>query len=153
MGMDVGGSSTTRSDINVTPLVDVVLVLLIIFMVMTPLMEKEMAVRVPEKQEAEVMEAVPEDQIVVTLWEDGRIFINKERIPDADFPRRLGNVMRATSERIAFFNASDGVTYEEMIALIDRAKDNGVVTVAMITEDPKDPELFEMVPEGLGAPE
>ncbi len=141
MGMSTGGGDGVRSDINVTPLVDVVLVLLIIFMVITPLMEKEMAVRVPETEEAEVVDDVPVKQVVVTAMADGRIYVNKELVPYERLGEKLERLMRAHPDKIAFVNAEDDLPYEQMIHLIDLARSHGVATVGMITEPPR-PEDF-----------
>src|SRR2546421_9359255 len=71
MGMDVGAKKGPRSDINITPLVDVVLVLLIIFMVLTPLMEKEIAVRVPEEpDQTQAVEPPPPDLLQILFKAD-----------------------------------------------------------------------------------
>src|SRR2546430_6104049 len=81
MGMDVGAKKGPRSDINITPLVDVVLVLLIIFMVLTPLMEKEIAVRVPEEpDQTQAVEPPPPDllQILFKVDEAGVFHVDKE---------------------------------------------------------------------------
>lgn len=144
MGMDLGDKKVVRSDINVTPLVDVVLVLLIIFMVITPLMEKEMAVRVPETQTEDVPEDVPQNQVVLTMFADGRIFLNKERLSEQDLPARLEAAMRGTPDRIAFINAGDDVDYAQVIHLLDLARGHGVVTIGMLTDEPQDPEKAPM---------
>src|SRR5438067_1300944 len=92
MSMDVGGKGGVRSDINVTPLVDVVLVLLIIFMVLTPLMEKEIGVRVPEELDQTVPTPPPDPdltQIVFKVDEAGNFHINSETIPEANLGDRL----------------------------------------------------------------
>src|SRR2546423_13339550 len=81
MGMDVGAKKGPRSDINITPLVDVVLVLLIIFMVLTPLMEKEIAVRVPEEpDQTQAVEPPPPDllQILFKVDEAGAFPVDNE---------------------------------------------------------------------------
>src|SRR5437660_1411 len=92
MGMDVGSKGGVRSDINITPLVDVVLVLLITFMVLTPIMEKEMAVRVPEDLPPEVNMPPPDPdmiQVVFKVDESGIFHINNETLTDANLQDRL----------------------------------------------------------------
>src|SRR5262249_49358911 len=92
MGMDVGTRKGPRSDINITPLVDVVLVLLIIFMVLTPLREKEIGVRVPEEVPPDqVVEPPPPDltQVVFKVDEAGNFHINNETLTDDNLMDRL----------------------------------------------------------------
>src|SRR6516165_9825693 len=83
-----------NSDINVTPLVDVVLVLLIIFMVVTPLLEKDIMVRVPDEENETVEEPDPE-QLVVTIDEQGGIKLNSEALGDDDYQTRIKRALAA----------------------------------------------------------
>jgi biopolymer transport protein ExbD/biopolymer transport protein TolR len=126
-----------NSDINVTPLVDVVLVLLIIFMVLTPLLEKDIEVRVPE---TEVDNTPPEtnDQLVVSLTEAGAIKINAETMPSQqEYVGRLKRILAAKprDERVVFFMAEDKANYGSLIGLMDGAKTAGAVVLGMATED------------------
>src|SRR3982074_1368123 len=91
MGMDVGAKKGPRSDINITPLVDVVLVLLIIFMVLTPLMEKEISVRVPEDPPETQPQEPPPDltQIIFKVDEAGLFHLNNETLTDSNLQDRL----------------------------------------------------------------
>src|SRR5260370_33206870 len=103
MGMDVGTKKGPRSDINITPLVDVVLVLLIIFMVLTPLMEKEMGVRVPEATPPEMQnEPPPPDltQIVFKVDETANFHINNETVTDANVQDRLKAYCRPAKSKV-----------------------------------------------------
>src|SRR5260370_25860005 len=86
----VNPSGRPNADINVTPLVDVVLGLLIIFMVVTPLLEKDIAVRVPATEQVETQQEVPPEQVVVGVDADGAIFINTHKIE----PPEYGNPLR-----------------------------------------------------------
>ena len=79
----------TNSDINVTPLVDVVLVLLIIFMVVTPLLEKDIPVRTPNSEKVEEVTEVPPDQIVVYVNKGGDMRINSESVAAEEFVGKL----------------------------------------------------------------
>lgn len=126
-----------NSDINVTPLVDVVLVLLIIFMVLTPLMEKDIEVRVPET-EVENNPQPSNDQLVVSLTEAGAIKINAETMPSQEeYVTRLKRVLaaKARDERVVFFMAEDKANYGSLILLMDGAKTAGAVVLGMATED------------------
>ena len=143
MAMSTGSSGGPRSDINVTPLVDIVLVLLIIFMVLTPLLEKEMAVRVPSNDDdVQQVDQPPQNQVVIRLFKDGRLYINKEQVTVQDFPDRLAAVMAGVPDHLAFFNAADAVPYDQVMHVLDLARGNGVATLGMITHPPKDPALM-----------
>src|SRR3981189_2633594 len=117
MGMDVGAKKGPRSDINITPLVDVVLVLLIIFMVLTPLMEKEIAVRVPEEpdQTQAAEPALPELlQILFKAAGAGVFHVNNETLTDENSMDRLKVWSRAAKAKeasqgppVIFFDADD----------------------------------------------
>jgi biopolymer transport protein ExbD len=126
-----------NSDINVTPLVDVVLVLLIIFMVLTPLLEKDIEVRVPETE----VEATPpdtNDQLVVQLTETGAIKINAEAMGgQEEYVNRLKRILAAKprEERVVFFMAEDKANYGALIGVMDGAKTAGAVVLGMATED------------------
>src|SRR5947207_800891 len=93
MGMAVGGSKGVKNDINITPLVDVVLVLLIIFMVVTPLLEKDIPVRTPDSEKVEDVTSVPQDQIVVYVNREGEMRINTEKVTQADYVTRLKGLL------------------------------------------------------------
>ncbi|QSQ17985.1 MULTISPECIES: ExbD/TolR family protein [Myxococcus] len=129
-----------NSEINVTPLVDVVLVLLIIFMVVTPLLEKDILVRVPD---TEVEENQPppdpnDQQLVVLLDKDGGYSINTEKISAADYVTRLTRMLAAKKpdEKVVFFMADDATNYGRLIAALDGAKAAGAKVLGMATELP-----------------
>src|SRR5512144_1314314 len=91
----VRSQSRPTSDINVTPLVDVVLVLLIIFMVVTPLLDKMLRVRVPDAEQTEEYDQPPVPQIVVSVAKEGDILINNEKVADTDYVTRLRRALAA----------------------------------------------------------
>jgi len=135
----VNPSGRPNSDINVTPLVDVVLVLLIIFMVVTPLLEKDIAVRVPATEQVETQQEVPPEQIVVGLDADGAIFINTEKIEPPEYVNRLRRILaaRAPGDKLVFFMPDDKANYAKLIAALDGAKLAGAETLGMMTEIPE----------------
>ncbi len=130
-----------NSEINVTPLVDVVLVLLIIFMVVTPLLEKDILVRVPDTEvEEEPQPPDPNDQqLVVQLDKDGGYSINTEKIQPADYVNRLKRMLAAkkADEKIVFFMADDATNYGRLIVALDGAKAAGAKVLGMATELPQ----------------
>lgn len=134
MAMSVGSGGGIKSDINITPLVDVVLVLLIIFMVVTPLTQMGYDVQVPPKVET----AVPQpnqDQVIVRMDLQKRYFINKEQIPLAQFPQRLQQAMVNRSSKVVFFAADGELPYGDVAAFMDLVRDNGVQNLGIVFED------------------
>jgi len=124
-----------NSDINVTPLVDVVLVLLIIFMVVTPLLEKDIQVRVPDESQEEVPEPDP-NQIVVSIEESGTIKLNSEAVDDAAYPERMKRVLaaKAPDERLVFFIPEEKANYGRVVFALDGARNAGARILGVITE-------------------
>ncbi len=148
MGMDVGAKKGPRSDINITPLVDVVLVLLIIFMVLTPLMEKELGVRVPEVQDpAQIVEPPPPDmvQVMFKVDESGNFHINNETLTDANLQDRLKAYYRQAKSKeasqgppVIFFDADDKTKYVRAVKALDAIRDSSPGwTIGMLTEQIK----------------
>ena len=146
-----------NSEINVTPLVDVVLVLLIIFMVVTPLMEKDIEVRVPQSEQVEDVAEVPPDQLVVALDAQGRFSLNYEPLEDAQYVDRLKRVLaaRAAGDRLVFFAADDKALYARLVLAMDGARRAGADTLGMMTDPvpvPGDVAPGALPPESPGAP-
>ena len=132
-------STPPNSDINVTPLVDVVLVLLIIFMVVTPLLEKDIEVRIPETEDVP-MEQMPQDnnQLIVKLDVDGTYSINTEPVQKDEYVNKLKRMLAAKTnkeDRIVFFVADDKANYGLLVAAFDGAKQAGAFVLGMATED------------------
>jgi len=149
MAMAVGAGKGPRSDINITPLVDVVLVLLIIFMVLTPLMEKEIGVRVPEEVPPEMLnEPPPPDltQIVFKVDESGIWHLNSETLTDATAVDRLKAYYRLAKSKeatqgppVIFFDAEDKTKYVRAVKALDTIRDSSSGwTIGMMTESIKD---------------
>ncbi len=125
-----------NSDINVTPLVDVVLVLLIIFMVVTPLLDKMLRVRVPDAEQTEQYDQPPAPQIVVTVDPDGNIAINNDKVADDEYVKRLSRAVaaRASGDRLVFFSADDKALYPRLVLALDGARQAGAEIMTMTTE-------------------
>jgi len=128
-----------NSDINVTPLVDVVLVLLIIFMVVTPLLEKDIEVRLPEEQD-EHPEYAPDEQtqLVVQISAAGELALNSEHLASVDeLGERLTKAFRnkRKGDRLVFFLPEESANYGMVVKALDTAKTSGADILGMITTD------------------
>lgn len=139
MAFDVGGGgkAKVRPSMNVTPLVDVVLVLLIIFMVVTPLMMKQFWAHVPKKDENKEATPPPEDPtppVIVGVKKDGSIVINKEPVADGELAEKLRRILAARSDHMMFFTAEPDVPYGRAMEVLDLARGGGASTIAVITE-------------------
>ncbi len=135
------GPGTRRpvTDINVTPLIDVVLVLLIIFMVLTPLAERQKFLRVPEYQpdmQAVPPDQVPPDQTVLTVLKNGRVLLNKQELEVADAMEKLKVAYEGRPSKPLFFNAEDDVKYDLAFQVLDAAHSAGVNTIGIMTDPP-----------------
>ena len=132
--MQVGGGGSLRSDINVTPLVDVVLVLLIIFMVITPVVQMGYLVKVPPKAPANLPPSAIQDQIVLRLMPNARIFINKDEVPPDQFAQKIRDVMHGNTSKMIFFQGSPENDYETTMKFLDMARINGAKNIGIIVE-------------------
>ena len=125
-----------QGEINVTPLIDVVLVLLIIFMVVTPLVEKELPIALPVVQRvARPAELVPE-QLAVHVDDAGGFTIDQRPIARAGYVERLRELLaaRGAAARVVFVIASDGVSYPSLVEAMDGAKQAGALSVGLAIE-------------------
>jgi biopolymer transport protein TolR len=133
--MQVGSGGAMRSDINVTPLVDVVLVLLIIFMVITPIVQMGYLVKVPPKAPDNLPPSAVNDQIILRLMPDNRILINKDEVEMAAFPQRIREILHGNTSKMVFFSGSRDVDYETTIKFLDMARASGAKNIGIIVED------------------
>ena len=136
MAMNMGGSGGVRSEINITPLVDVVLVLLIIFMVAVPLLQMGYPVQVPPKVET----AAPppsEDQIIVRMDPQGQTYINKQLVPYAEFGGALRQALTGRASKVVFFAADGELPYDKVAAFMDLCRDNGAENLGIVFDDLK----------------
>jgi biopolymer transport protein TolR len=136
MAMDVGGKkSGPKSDINVTPLIDVVLVLLIIFMVLTPSMLKNLPMMVPDKSEDANTPAMPPDSSIMVEYTAKReLTVNSEAVAVEALATNLADRLKARRQKVVFFKAEDKAPYGEVVRLLDIARGSGAETLAIVTE-------------------
>jgi biopolymer transport protein ExbD len=123
---------------NVTPLVDVVLVLLITFMVITPLLTKTFWVHVPEQRKEEVdrrdLENDPTPPLVLHVDRERVIRVNGADTTVDELPTRLRRMFAAREDHVLFVDADDDVGYGFVMQVMDLARDAGAVTIATLTE-------------------
>jgi len=132
------GSSGVKSDINVTPFVDIVLVLLIIFMVVTPMLSRTLNVAVPPKTDAPVPTDPTEQLIISVKGPDNppKVFLNREEIPGGlDGVRdRVAELMKGRREKVVFFQADADLNYQDVVNVLDKIKEGGA-QIGLITDE------------------
>jgi biopolymer transport protein TolR len=132
-GIKVRASKSVQSDINVTPLIDVVLVLLIIFMVLTPILIEQMAVNLPDKTEVVEEQDLPEQQLVAATCGDGTYALNRQIMELPALQAELVTRLRSRSSKIVFVDAHPDVDYSKVVDLIDAVRAAGADKVGMAT--------------------
>ncbi len=129
--------STSLSEINVIPLVDVMLVLLIIFMVAAPMMQKGIEVNLPVAQRTQRMS---EQRVYVTVplsyQEDGRVFIDDEGVSREVLAERMRQMMVNQEQKEVFLRGDGGVRLQDLMDVMDRLKEGGVERVGVVSQPP-----------------
>lgn len=135
MAAAVGGPAAGgyKSDINITPLVDIVLVLLIIFMVITPLLQQGYDVKVPPKAQVDTPQP-PMDQLIVSLTPSGRIYLNKDPLDAQSLSLRLSEILKNRRDKTVFFSADDAVTYGDVAKVMDIIRTAGAKNIGIVLE-------------------
>jgi biopolymer transport protein ExbD len=134
MAMNLG-TGNLQSEINVTPLIDVVLVLLIIFMVVTPLLQKGFDMEIPREAQQEVFIPTEKLQLILTVKGDSRLFLNKTEVNRNNLADEVTKAITGHKDKVMFLQADQELEYGYIVQLIDICRGAGVETVAMITKE------------------
>jgi len=124
------------ADINVTPLVDVVLVLLIIFMVTAPMLQMGIDVNLPRVKAKSI--DVAEEKLILTITPAKEIFINKNKIPMRDLRTKLESIFTSRTDREVFMRADKTIPYGFVVEVMSEIRKAGVDKLGMITEPPEE---------------
>ncbi len=134
MSMDLGGAKGgVKSDINVTPLVDIMLVLLIIMMIVAPLLQKGVDLKLPTASNT-VDKPETQEQTVVSVTADGRLHLNSIEVPEAELARRVTEALEAKNERIVLIKADEDAQYGRIMAAMDALRKAQIEDMGLITE-------------------
>ena len=133
MSMNLGDKGGVKSDINVTPLVDVMLVLLIIMMIIAPMLQKGVDVKLPTASNT-VDKPETQDQTVVAVTADGRFHLNSKEIADDELAPRVTEVLENKKERIILIKADEDASYGRVMAAMDALRKAQIEDMGLITE-------------------
>ena len=145
MAMNMGNAGSIRSEINITPLVDVVLVLLIIFMVAVPLLQMGYSAQVPPKVETATPQPA-EDQIIVRMDASGATYINKQLVPYGEFGGALKSALTGRAQKVVFFAADGELPFDKVVDFMDVVRNSGAENLGIVFDD------LKSAPGGAAAP-
>ncbi len=126
-----GRTQTSLADINVTPLVDVVLVLLIIFMVTAPILQSGIEVAIPHTK---TVKEITEERLVITIDRDQRVFLNNEPINIHQIGAQLHQKIRDPEGQSVFVRADENVPFGAFATVMDAVKQSGITNVSIVTQ-------------------
>ena len=133
MGMSGGASEGVNSNINVTPLCDIMLVLLIIFMVVTPMLQKGVDVKLPPAAYG-VDHPDNEDSVTLTVRVDQQIYLDMLPVPESDLVTKIREQYDLRTDKTIFMKADQNLDYGDVMRVMNLVREGGVEEVALITE-------------------
>ena len=136
MATDTGGGRRAMTDINVTPLVDVMLVLLIIFMVTAPLIQSGVKVDLPRAQAQQMEHA--EEKLVLKITRDRKIYLGDVQVPPDQLETKLATNARVQKDKEVYLQADRSLPYGLVVQIMAAARRAGVESLGMITEEEKE---------------
>ena len=133
MAMQIGGGGGVKSEINVTPLVDVMLVLLIIMMIVAPLLQQGVSLTLPKATNtAEKPET--QEQTVLSIDAQKRFYLNTVEVQGGDLTRRLSDLLESRADRIVIIKADVDVEYSAVMEAMDQLRAAGIEDMGLITD-------------------
>jgi biopolymer transport protein ExbD len=153
MGAKLGGGGGAVSDINMTPLIDIVLVVLIIMMVNMPIQIEEMGVKLPGVSDKPPPRTdTPAEQLVIAVYEDGRMALNRTLMDEERVFLEVTRRLRSMAKKNVFVDAAATVTYGRVVDMVDLAREAGAAKVGLAKMKPEGPKEPTGVAEGSGLP-
>lgn len=141
MGAAVGGATEYNSDINVTPMVDVMLVLLIIFMIVTPLLQQGVSVNLPREMNSpdEDQDIAKEDAVIIAIPDNSNFYIGKNPYPLEELGEKIKNLMKdkAPDKRIVYIKSGIEVDYGTVVKAIDQVRKQDIDKVGLVADRKK----------------
>jgi biopolymer transport protein ExbD len=131
-----GEEDTPMSDINVTPLVDVMLVLLIIMMLVAPMLQQGVAVKLPTATNT-VDKPETQEQTVLAISKDGSFYLNAKPVTEGDMSTKLNEILENKKEKIVLIKADEEANYSAVMAAMDQLRNSGIEDIGLITERKK----------------
>jgi biopolymer transport protein ExbD len=132
--MDLGGAKGgVKSDINVTPLVDVMLVLLIIMMLVAPMLQQGVSVKLPTAENT-IDKPEQQGQTVLAISKDKSIYLNAKPVQDNDLTRRISELLENKTDKIVLIKADEEVEYSAVMNAMDQLRQAGIEDIGLITE-------------------
>ena len=136
MATDTGGGRRAMTDINVTPLVDVMLVLLIIFMVTAPILQQGVSIDLPKVAAGPL--TGEEEQLVVNVAKGGQVYLNDTAMTPERLKEKLRAIVAARPDRQLYVRADQAVPYGQVMQVMGAVRDAGLIRVGLVTEPPPD---------------
>jgi len=131
--------SNVTADINVTPMADIMLVLLIIFMITAPLISQGITVNLPKaRNPLDAPEADREDAVILALTREGRLFFNKSQINETDLATRLAEWFSSKSEKWLFIRSDNAVPYGRVVDVVNTCRASGIERIGLMAEKLKE---------------